>query len=138
LSGLSQSATAASLVRPSRRTDVPQSFISALHEKYGSDEVARGQTEAPKPAPTQIEISGKVVEEVGFDKIRQKLAQLQELRIVILDGMRIDDERIGSLSVKHECPKVTELDLSRNLFTKFTTVVDICSELEDLRTLRLK
>ena len=36
-----------------------------------------------------IRISGKTVEEVGFEKINQQLASLHELRVVILDGLCI-------------------------------------------------
>lgn len=109
---------------------------------------------APIASANQIEISGKVVEEVGFDKIRRKLAQLHELRIVILDGMRIafaetvaapgsgspiapSGAEAGG-SIREVCPRVVELDLSRNLFTRFGTVVDICSSLDELKSLRVK
>lgn len=34
-----------------------------------------------------IRISGKTVEEVGFEKINQQLASLHDLRVVILDGL---------------------------------------------------
>jgi hypothetical protein len=128
-------------VRPSRRADQPQAFVSALQEKYGSGGLSADQAGAAgESSPAQIEISGKVVEEVGFEKIRRRLAQLQELRIVILDGMRIGDAGAAGdgLSVRQTCPRVTELDLSRNLFTDFGTVVSICAELAELRTLRLK
>lgn len=99
----------------------------------------------------QIVISGKVAEEIGFDKIRRQQAQLGELKIVILDGMRIgssggvgdnenenEDEKEKERPIREVCPKVTELDLSRNLFTDLATVVEICAHLVDLRGLRLK
>jgi tubulin-specific chaperone E len=142
--GLSKSATAASFVRPSRKADPAQDFISALHEKYASDEAPDDRDGTPKQASVQIQFSGKVVEEVGFDKIRRRLAQLQDLRVVILDGLRIKDASGGQSgageaeSIKRECPKIVELDLSRNLFTNFGTVLTLCSALEELRTLRLK
>lgn len=96
-----------------------------------------------------IEISGKVVEEVGFDKIRKQLAELQELRIVLLDGLRV----VGVLAsyeqaqVSHNeeaqkigetCPKITELDLSRSLLSRWRDVWDICDQLKHLRKLKLK
>jgi tubulin-specific chaperone E len=93
----------------------------------------------PISSGTQIEISGKIVEEVGFDKIRRKLAQVSDLKIVILDGMLIAVPFAGDeVSIKETCPKITELDLSRNLFDRIDVVVDICRELEALRSLRLK
>lgn len=68
---------------------------------------------------------------------------------MILDGMRIDsvvvsadDEDAGAKknksSIREVCPKIVELDLSRNLFTGFGTVVDVCAQLNELRGLRLK
>lgn len=96
----------------------------------------------PISSGPQIVISGKVAEEVGFDKIRKQQAQLSELRIVILDGMRIATAATAAggqeKPIREVCPKATELDLSRNLFTRFDTVAEICSQLELLRGLRLK
>lgn len=82
-----------------------------------------------------------MAEEVGFDKIRRQLARVDELKIVILDGMRIawdvQFEDAGR-TIKESSPIITELDLSRNLFESFRTVVKICRELSDLKSLRLK
>lgn len=134
MTGRSSSPTAASLIRPSRPADQPQSFVAALKEKYAPDETAQDHG-----VSRQIVFSSKVAEEMGFDKIRRKLAQVKELKIVILDGMRIDrahdegDGRIGDI-----CPSVTQLDISRNLFHDMDAVLQICSELPNLRTLRLK
>ena len=135
---MSKSPTAASFVRPERRAEKPRTFLEALQEKYAS-EVNADHT--PISSGPQIIISGKVAEEIGFDKIRKQQARLNELKIVILDGMRIDrasDPGLPDNSIKEVCPKVVELDLSRNLFTRFDDVVEICSQLEALRGLRLK
>jgi len=100
---------------------------------------------APITSARLVEISGKVVEEVGFDKIRKLLARVEDLKIVILDSMRIvsavgggDDGRFGAMTVAETCPKIVELDLSHNLFVDFSPLVDVCSQLPDLRSLRLK
>ncbi|KAI1330294.1 Thioesterase/thiol ester dehydrase-isomerase [Xylariaceae sp. FL0255] len=127
----SRSATAASFVRPTRPADVSASFISALKEKYTA-ELAK---------TTAIQFSGKVAEEIGFEKIRRKQAQLSELRYAVLDSSRIaavyEDEAETSSRIAETCPKVRELELSRNLFTRIGTVVKICEELPELRNLRL-
>lgn len=135
--GKSKSPTAASFVRPTRTAEAPRSFVAALKEKYTA-EIATGGIE--------IRFSGKLAEEVGFEKIRRKQADLAELKHAILDGTRVarayddddegegvDEQRIGDT-----CPKVINLELSRNLFTHLGTVVGICSELPGLRNLRLK
>jgi hypothetical protein len=117
-------------VRPTRPADPPQTFLSALHIKYDH---------APSAPARQVVISGKVAEEVGFDKIRRKQAQLSELKIVILDGSQVVSAgKQDGQSIRDVCPQVTDLDLSRNLFIRFETVVDICSELQLLKTLRVK
>lgn len=83
-------------------------------------------------------ISGKVAEEVGFDKIRRQLAQLNELKIVLVDGMRINAAEIDGQSIRDVCPKIVELDLSRNLFERCLEIIRICGELKRVRSLRLK
>ncbi|KAK8048631.1 tubulin-specific chaperone [Apiospora phragmitis] len=127
----SKSPTAASFVRPTRTAEPPRSFVAALKEKYTA-ELATGGIE--------IRFSGKLAEEVGFEKIRRKQANLAELKHVILDGSRVarayDDEE-GDGRIADTCPKVINLELSRNLFTHLGTVVGICSELPGLRNLRL-
>lgn len=84
-------------------------------------------------------ISGKkVAEEVGFDKIRAQLAQLHELRIVLVDGLQVNSAEKPENTIRNVCPKIAELDLSRNLFESCKEIVCICGELDNLRTLKLK
>ena|SRR5579871_6607193 len=133
--GRSTSKSAASFVRPARVADTAQSFVEAVHQKYASEISERHDALF---AESHIEISGKVVEEVGFDKIRQQLAQLQELKIVIVDGLRINRAEKDERKIREVCPKIVELDLSRNLFINWEEIMKICRELENLRVLRLK
>jgi hypothetical protein len=134
------------MVRPTRPAEKPQSFIAALNDKYAPDVQEDGsisssgqQQQQQEQPPQQIIISGKVAEEMGFDKIRRKLAQVKELKIVILDGMRIGTAtNQGEATVAETCPKIVQLDLSRNLFEGLKPVVDICSDLPVLRRLSLK
>jgi hypothetical protein len=105
-----------------------------------------------RPADKAIQISGKEVEEVGFEKIRKQLAELHELKIVLLDGLCVDQPldleaegaRIESNilqnalpEIRKVCPKIVELDLSRNLFANWNPIVSICEQLQNLRSLRL-
>ncbi|KAI0385801.1 Thioesterase/thiol ester dehydrase-isomerase [Hypomontagnella monticulosa] len=124
----SKAGAAASFVRPTRPADKPKSFVAAVTEKYAS--------ELEKTAV--IKFSNKVAEEVGFDKIQRKQAQLSELKVVIVDGARIASAYSdGDEQIAKAFPKIVELDLSRNLFQQVGTVVTICSELPALRSLRL-
>ncbi|PBP24547.1 CAP-Gly domain-containing protein [Diplocarpon rosae] len=126
----SPSPTAASLVLASSWTaDPEQSFVSAVKGKYGTPAVADDSDE--------IVISGKTVEEVGFDKIRAQQARLHELKIVLVDGQRISHAENSPGEIRTVCPKIDELDLSRNLIEKLAEVAEICAELESLKSLRL-
>ncbi|PMD14574.1 RNI-like protein [Hyaloscypha hepaticicola] len=129
----SPSPTAASFLRTTRLKDEEQTFLEAVHSKYAD------YTPSILTDPTVVQISGKVVEEVGFDKIREQQSQLHELKIVLVDGMRInagrDPRRHSAISIV--CPSILELDLSRNLFEKFQQIDDIIGQLGELRKLRL-
>lgn len=57
--------------------------MEALRKKYASSDIDGSKDREA------IRISGKTVEEVGFEKINRQLASLHELRIVILDGFCI-------------------------------------------------
>ncbi|KAL4913692.1 hypothetical protein BDW62DRAFT_192135 [Aspergillus aurantiobrunneus] len=135
--------TTGSFVRPSRQADSPRSFLDALRVKYASESEQTVARQAEKP----IEFNGKIAEEVGFDKIRKQLAELEELKIVILDGLRVAgvlaqeagreqvEEARGE--IERTCPKIVELDLSWNLLNNWKDVADICGPLRRLKLLRL-
>ncbi|OJD25508.1 hypothetical protein ACJ73_03114 [Blastomyces percursus] len=139
--------TAGSFIRPTRLADRPLSFLQAANEKYVSELEPVSSGHGKLPSSTPIEISGKIVEEVGFDKIRKVLAELQELRIVLLDGMRIHGVLAGEgsqqeyenelESIARTCPKIVELDLSRNVLRRWADVAAICGQLKLLRILKL-
>lgn len=140
---ISKSPTAASFVRPTRPADPPQSFLSALHERYVAD--APGQTQGR--SKTEIVISGKVAQEMGFDKIWRRQSRLREMKIVVLDGLRVASARDGGdvrddgsgelKTIEDTAPKIVELDLSRNLFERLAPVVEICRDLKDLQKLAI-
>ncbi|KAF2018686.1 tubulin-specific chaperone E [Aaosphaeria arxii CBS 175.79] len=156
--------TAGSFVRPTRKPDPSRSFVEALKAKYASEDFEDPDVEVvfvtkndKKERLVQqnrpVRISGKEVEEVGFDKIRKQLAELSELKFVILDGLRMSRPvasrkesqnpsewngwPTGLKDVSDACPKVIELDLSRNLFEEWREVVSICEQLDKLKSLRV-
>ncbi|QSS60680.1 tubulin-specific chaperone E [Histoplasma capsulatum] len=139
--GKSKHPTAGSFIRPTRQADRNLSFLQAANEKYVSklEPMTSGHEELQSSKP--IEISGKIVEEVGFEKIRRLLAELQELRIVLLDGMRVygsREEYENELKIiARTCPKIVELDLSRNVLRRWTDVAAICGQLKLLKILKL-
>lgn len=97
-----------------------------------------------------IRISGKTVEEIGFQKIAAQLAALHELRIVLIDGLCIRgvlDRPSLSLQelvlqerqrIEDQTLNIQELDLSRNLIEEWADVVGICSALRFLTSLKLE
>ena len=100
-----------------------------------------------KPDRKPVLFNGKPAEEIGFDKIRRQLAQLSELKIIILDGLcmqRPEARGTGWMEsgektdVRDACPKAIELDLSRNLFEEWREVAAICGQLPELRSLRVE
>jgi len=132
--GLSSSPTAASFVAIARKADSVQTFVKAVREKYATDTTHLPLAFALDKA---IEISGKTVEEVGFEKIKKQQSQLHELKIVLVDGYRIN-RATSNQAIKDVCPKIVDLDLSRNLFEGYSEIIKICRELDNLRSLRLK
>ncbi|KAF1956065.1 tubulin-specific chaperone-like protein E [Byssothecium circinans] len=166
---LRKEAQSASFIRPSRKPDPSRSFVEALKAKYASEayddpdvkivfhvaaqkgdhEKLQSEESVKMKQKRSVRISGKEVEEVGFDKIRKKLAALSELKIVILDGLcmerpvaRAREGRnawpAGLTDVKDACPKATELDLSRNLFEEWREIASICEQLDNLKGLRVE
>lgn len=132
------SINAGSFVRPTRAPDAVESFVEAVHRKYASEEIERQDEQNELIKKKEIEISGKVVYEVGFDKIRKQMAQLDELKIVLVDGMRIVQAETEGKRIRDTCPAITELDLSRNLFQSCGEIIKICAQLDHLKSLRLK
>ena len=132
--GWSDSPTAASFVRPSRPHDKPLSFLEALRKKYASDQ-DRDHDHDSNPYGA-INISGKTVEEIGFDKIRQQQAHLQNLAAVSLDSCSVHG--IGDPSEQHLNEfreikslglQIVTLELSRNLLEDWLQVIGISDAL---------
>ncbi|KAL9130980.1 MAG: hypothetical protein Q9217_000969 [Psora testacea] len=129
-------------MEPNRRSDPPLSFPEAIEKKYASPSDKKdSKSEA-------INISGKTVEEIGFEKIQHQLAALPELRIVILDGLCVKGVEktpwsAGTTRSRDEQRnwlqrlKIQELDLSRNLLESWADVIFINNSLPQLRALRL-
>ena len=152
---LSSAPTAGSFIRPSRTLDPQRSFLDALRFKYAAEDVNSSTSTASKhchgsslPNGNVIEISGKVVEEVGFKQIRQHQAALQNLRIVLLDGLRISGITLGredpaatsaaQEAVAQTCPELVELDLGWNLLETWTAVAEICLPLKNIKVLKVR
>ncbi|MCJ1420890.1 hypothetical protein MMC32_007249 [Xylographa parallela] len=148
---------AASFIRSTRKFDQPVGFMEAAHKKYApallDPDYLLGMLLEPEEP---ISISGKVVEEIGFDKIAERQAMLDELQIAILDhaciagygpkpwwspyGLELLDKdfnRKDSITrFGKDLLKLQFLDLGQNLLELWTDVTAICEGL-NLKMLRL-
>ena len=138
---LSPSSTAASFLRPSRKPDPARTLLEAIKFKYAP--VANRDGNGPDGA---IEISGKLVEEVGFERIQKQLSVLADLKIVLVDEMVVsgiaprttleDDVHKAQLELGRICPNIVELDLGWNVVEMWQDVVDTCTALKKLKILK--
>lgn len=111
--------------------------------KYGSKDAHKGS-----PVSDAIFISGKEVDEVGFTIITQRQSAWPGLKIISLDGLRLngicsqlfslESRRLAFEQILYSEFWCEELDLSRNLFEDWHHVIDILSALPRLKVLKLK
>ena len=127
--GLSRFATCASFLRPNQPWDTERTFLEALREKYVHQE-STGEA---------IYFSTKQAEEVGFDKFAQRQAQLRGIHVLVLDHMRIRHP-VGSPEseeIARVCSDITDLDVSSNLFERWSELQDLIMLFPKLRSLSL-
>lgn len=119
-------------MRPATAWDAPRSLLIALKEKYAARPSAVSQI-----AGESLVVGGKLVQEMGYDKIGQRQARLDELENVILDGQQLapspDDEILHDV-----CGNVRHLDISRNMFSGLHDIVMIVRQLPKLTSLVLE
>lgn len=140
---LSTSNTAASFLRPSRKSDRTKGVLSAIKHKYEQAPESNGSLQGP--GYEIIEISKKKVEEVGFEKIKQQMSHLENLKIALVDqlnvaGLTSPDDKSNVSSAQAElagtCPSILELDLSWNPIEEWNDILDTCTPLKKLRILK--
>ncbi|EXJ86213.1 hypothetical protein A1O1_06583 [Capronia coronata CBS 617.96] len=143
---LSSSPTAASFIRSSRKPDPERTLLEAIKFKYAAaTESAQGGSSSTSIDST-IEISGKIVEEVGFEKIQKQLSVLANLKIVLVDELVVSGiaqrgaSRAGietaQVELARTCPNIVELDIGWNIIETWQDVVDICVPLKKLKILK--
>ena len=133
----STSSTAASFVRPSRPSDRPKSFMEAIRLKYAPHD----NLIYDKP----IEISGKLAEEVGFEKVRKQQSDLFDLRIAVVEdlcvsGLTRDGQSIEEAQneIAVSCPNIIELHIGWSLIESWGEIARICAPLTKLRSLKAR
>ncbi|CAI5745260.1 unnamed protein product [Peronospora destructor] len=124
------------------KTSVQSSLLQKLQERYYHEE-----EEDPRAYSTDVVVagevgttlgSGKPIEFIGAKKLRTQQT-LENLEKISLSGCQISE--LGSVeggkSLRTLAPKLTELDLSRNLFSTWDDILAILRELPLLETLIL-
>jgi hypothetical protein len=130
-------------VRPSRKPDPERTLLEAIKFKYAPTTVPNAKNNV---ADETIEISGKVVEEVGFERIQKQLSVLTDLKIVLVDelvvsgvarrGASRDEIRQAQFELAQTCPNIVELDIGWNVIETWQDVADICQSLKKLKILK--
>ena len=138
---LSSYPTAASFIRPTRKPDPSRTLLEAIKRKYAASTTANGQIGPGKQ--NLIEISGKTVEVVGFEKIQEQISHLADLKIALVDELNVTgvaNDRSQLQQAQDElaevCPSISELDIGWNAIETWQDVADICLPLKKLRTLK--
>ena len=120
----------ASFVRP-KVVDQPRTFLEALRGKYQSEddnEVGLAAMYLPR--------SGKVMETVGFGRMKEKFSHLDRLDFADLSHCRVAsvDE---SQAIQETCKELKDLNLAFNLISSWADVEALCQSLPSLRSLNL-
>lgn len=103
-----------------------QPFLDALRNKYVH--AAHDKTLALGGGDVDVAT-------VGWDKISATQSNLSRLEIVGLADMAISTG--NDQDIANTCPLISDLDLSRNLFSNWADVKNVCRGLEKLGILRL-
>ena len=114
----------------SKQIEFGRTLLEALNEKYSADIVDKSSTELT----STFGDTGITVQMFGFEKVAKKQMDFDKLEVVGLMSLCIS-EGGGIAGV---LPRVSDLDLSRNLIGEWDTVNSICCAIPSLRSLRLK
>ncbi|KAG1706288.1 hypothetical protein DVH05_001436 [Phytophthora capsici] len=114
------------------KTSKKNSLLEVLEERYSNQEGAVDVMVAGEVGTTLG--SEKPIEFVGAKKLSRQQT-LQTIEKISLSGCQVD--KLGGSGLGNLAPNLTELDLSRNLFSQWSDILDILRELPLLKTLIL-
>ncbi|KAF8323648.1 CAP Gly-rich domain-containing protein, partial [Cantharellus anzutake] len=126
---------AGSFIRQTAETSFGVTFRRALEDKYLSGLNAHEEKLAPNTA--EVFLLGTIeIEAPNFDRVRQKFSRIEKLKELSLDG-----EGVSSIEADDElrrwCRNVQGLNLSKNLFTGWNSILVAMSFLPALKSLSL-
>lgn len=109
----------------------------AIRARYGLIDNELAGIDKENLASLQKEINAPFLEMVGFSKVNKKQSKFDQLEIICLR-----EEAISNAGEPREleilCPKLSELDISKNLFNSWQNVSDICVQLNSLTRLNVR
>lgn len=106
-----------SFIKSTRSPDGARSFFDALVFQYGS-----------QVGMTEVQIGGKMVEMLGFEKLQMMQRQFNELQVVSVSRCCVD--RLGGEDENDwDLPMLKELDLGFNLIESFDVIVKLLQRL---------
>ncbi|XP_047109126.1 tubulin-specific chaperone E [Schistocerca piceifrons] len=125
-----------SFIRPAK-ANFGVSCPEAIRERYG--EVKGDETAGIDRKGLELlqkEINARFLEVVGFDKVNRQQSDFSKLQVVWLREHQVSTA--GSPGELFQlCPRIRELDLSRNLLNNWTAVAEIAIQLQFLRILNV-
>ncbi|KAL7987551.1 hypothetical protein Chor_006470 [Crotalus horridus] len=127
--------TGGSFIRPNK-ANFGVDFLSAVKKKYGLNE---NEHDPESETALSLVIGSKTVETVGFDSIKEKLRQVQQLNT--LSDISVDACAVSLAGQEEEirksCPNIRQINLSKNLLSSWKEVLAIACQIENLETLNL-
>ncbi|XP_062831444.1 tubulin-specific chaperone E isoform X2 [Anolis carolinensis] len=121
-----------SFIRPNK-ANFGVDFLSAVREKYGLNE---DQEDPESRTETSIVIGRRTVQTIGFDSIKEKQKQLNNMSDISVDECAVS-EAGQEEEIKRTCPNIRRINLSKNLLSSWNEVVNIACQLEHLEILNV-
>ncbi|XP_066250436.1 tubulin-specific chaperone E [Euwallacea similis] len=128
--------TSGSFVRR-EKINFGKSLIKAIITKYGEEEsdIVK-KIHEQQIVSLQKTIKAPFIEFVGFDKVSTKQSDFKSLKVVSVRAHHVSSiEEPPALQTYF--PNIRQLDLSKNLFTSWQDVFDICTQLNQLYSLNV-
>ncbi|KAF5279447.1 hypothetical protein FQA39_LY05557 [Lamprigera yunnana] len=123
-----------SFVRPDK-VQLGRSIVSAITSRYGQSEEATAKLTDEELSSIQKSLNAPFLQLVGFEKVSHRQSKYEKLEIINLRQQNVSC--LEGPELRSICPNLIELDVSKNLFTNWTVVFDVCEQLDHLQWLNV-
>ncbi|KAF5288067.1 hypothetical protein FQR65_LT12117 [Abscondita terminalis] len=124
----------ASFIRPDK-VHIGRSVVKAITSRYGHSEEATQRLSEEELFSIQKSLNAPFLQLVGFEKVYDRQSKLEKLKIINLRLQNVAN--LEGPPLIEVCPNLVELDVSKNLFTSWTTIFEMCTHLEHLQWLNV-